>query len=284
MKFRAASTLEYTAAGPATLMFCIRVRASPSRRLLREKLEVAPPLPGEWIVTKEDNGFDRFQVAQAGTLKLAYSVEVEAEMRTLDPGMLRKTPPARLDSRVVPYLFPSRYCQSDLLSRLAWKKFGAIQGAYSQVTAINSWIHENIEYVPGVTRSATSAFDTVTERAGVCRDFAHLGIALCRALNIPARYISAYAVQLQPPDFHACYEAFIGEHWVVFDPTRLAPVNGLLKIGAGQDAADISVCTIFGMARGARQQVECVSLDPAFQPLSLDNPEVAVCLDPGSSP
>ena len=76
--------------------------------------------------------------------------------------------------------------------------------------AINEWIHENVEYVRGSTNSVTSAYDTVTQRTGVCRDFAHLAIALCRALNIPARYFTGYAYELEPPDFHACFECYIG--------------------------------------------------------------------------
>jgi transglutaminase-like putative cysteine protease len=90
------------------------------------------------------------------------------------------------------------------------------------------------------------AFDTVTERVGVCRDFAHLGIAFCRALNIPARFAAGYAYQLNPPDFHAYFEAFLGDRWYLFDPTRLVAKDGLIRIGTGRDAADISFATIFG--------------------------------------
>jgi transglutaminase-like putative cysteine protease len=103
----------------------------------------------------------------------------------------------------------------------------------------------------------TSAYDTVTQRTGVCRDFSHLGIALCRALNIPARYFSGYAYQLEPSDFHACFECFIGGSWVVFDATRLSHLNGLVRIGAGRDAADASVASIFGSASCSRIKVDC---------------------------
>ena len=90
------------------------------------------------------------------------------------------------------------------------------------------------------------AADTATERAGVCRDFAHLGITFCRALGIPARFVSAYAWQLDPPDFHACFEAYLGDRWYLFDATRLAPTNGLVRIGTGRDAADTAFATVFG--------------------------------------
>ena len=136
--------------------------------------------------------------------------------------MVEATPVAELKASAIPYLFPSRYCQSDRLSRLAWDLFGKIENPHKQVVAISDWIHDNVEYLRGSTNSMTSAYDTVTQRTGVCRDFAHLGIALCRALNIPARYFSGYAYKLDPPDFHACFECFIGGSWVVFDATRLA--------------------------------------------------------------
>src|SRR4029078_4640297 len=101
------------------------------------------------------------------------------------------------------YLFPSRYAQSDRLNRLAWDLFGAIENPHEKVVGIPDWIHDNVEYLRGSTASITSAFDTVTQRTGVCRDFSHLGIALCRALNIPARYFSGYAYHLAPPDLPA---------------------------------------------------------------------------------
>jgi transglutaminase-like putative cysteine protease len=97
----------------------------------------------------------------------------------------------------------------------------------------------------------------VTQRTGVCRDFSHLGIALCRALNIPARYFAGYAYQLEPPDFHACFECFIGGSWTVFDATELAHLNGLVRIGTGRDAADAAVASIFGSVMCQRIAVTC---------------------------
>jgi len=116
------------------------------------------------------------------------------------------------------------------------------------VTRICNWIFERVEYLSGKTTATTSAFDTVTELAGVCRDFAHLAIAFCRSLGIPARFVSAYAYGLNPPDFHAYIEAFLGGRWILFDPTRLAPQSSFVRIGQGRDAADTSFATIFGGA------------------------------------
>jgi transglutaminase-like putative cysteine protease len=111
--------------------------------------------------------------------------------------------------------------------------------------------------VRGSTNSDTSALDTVIQRTGVCRDFAHLGIALCRAVDIPARYLSGYAYELDPPDFHACFECYIGGAWLVFDATRLAHLNGLVRIGTARDAAEASVASVFGSVQCTQVQVHC---------------------------
>ena len=136
-----------------------------------------------------------------------------------------------------------------MLVRLAQHEFGKLQRGFSRVTAICNWIHDNVEYLRGSTNPLTSAYDTATERAGVCRDFAHLAIAFCRAVSIPARFVAGYAYALQPPDFHAYFEAYLDGGWYIFDPTRLAPQTGLIRIGTGRDAADTSFATIFGPAK-----------------------------------
>ena len=154
--------------------------------------------------------------------------------------------PADLPLDILYYLYPSRYCQSDRLLRFVAAEFGDLVPGYSRVTAICNWIYDNVLYLSGSSDSLTSACDTAIERVGVCRDFAHLGIAFCRALNIPARFVSGYAYGLNPPDFHAWFEAYLGGRWYLFDPTRLVPQNGLIRVGTGRDAADVSFATIFG--------------------------------------
>jgi len=272
MKFQVNCHIEYAITSPATLLFNIRPRMTSSQRVLEERLVFTPEHSTELIVTEPDyNRFDRIVVQGIETLSVDYQATVEVEHQRLNPELLRKTAPHKLDHKQLPYLLASRYCQSDRLGRFAWKKFGHITGVYEQVLTITEWIHDNVEYLPGTTTSATSAYDTPTECAGVCRDFAHLGIALCRALTIPARYFTGYAWNLNPPDFHACFEAYIGDRWVLFDPTRLASPNGLVNIGSGRDAADVAVCTIFGMARTITQSVDCQVLDPQFQAMTVDD-------------
>jgi len=269
MRFQIFSRLGYTLSPPATLLFNVRVRPSASLRVIEEKLTLEPPAETELIISQpEQNRFDRLQTHELTEFILEYRAVVEASYKTVDVQQLSKESPAHMDHTWIPYLMPSRYCQSDSLGRLALQKFGHIHSPYDQVSAITEWIHSTVEYLPGATNSSTSAYDTVTQCAGVCRDFAHLGIALCRALTIPARYFTGYAYQLQPPDFHACFEALIGGKWLLFDATRLAPLNGLVRIGYGRDAADVSVCTTFGYVQLNISEVRCELLEGDFEPLS----------------
>jgi transglutaminase-like putative cysteine protease len=177
-----------------------------------------------------------------------------------------------MDYSVFPYLYPSRYCQSDKLYRLANNLFGHIVNPFEKVITLTNWINKNVQYLSGSTNSQTSAFDTVTEQSGVCRDFAHLGIALCRALTIPARYFTGYAYHLKPADFHACFEAYIGNEWVLFDATRLVPLNGLIKIASGRDAADTAIANIFGNVIFTSMQVSCELAEDGFEPFYYEQP------------
>jgi len=155
------------------------------------------------------------------------------------------------------------------LFRLAHNLFGNIENPFEKVVTLANWINRNVEYRSGSTNSQTSAYDTVTQQAGVCRDFAHLGIALCRALTIPARYFTGYAYQLKPGDFHACFEAYIGDEWILFDATKLVPLNGLIKIATGRDAADTAIANIFGDILFTSMLVECALADENFVPFYL---------------
>jgi transglutaminase-like putative cysteine protease len=152
----------------------------------------------------------------------------------------------QLPPEVLPYLLPSRYCPSDRLSHLAASEFGRTAPGYARVQTICDWINEHITYQYGVSTNATTAFETVTERMGVCRDFAHLGISMCRALNIPARYVSGYCLELAPQDFHAFFQAYLDGRWVTFDATEMQPRPALVTVAMGRDAADCAWCTFFG--------------------------------------
>lgn len=269
MRFAVSSVMEYEFEGPSTLILSLHAARTPSQQVLEEAFSIEPYVKHEEFVPHgEHSRFVRLHSGEHEQLKINYEASVEAEVSIIDASELAAVTVQSLDNATLPYLFPSRYCQSDMLGRLAWNKFGKIDNAYERVVAVTDWIYGNVEYVSGSTNANTSAYDTVTQRAGVCRDFAHLGVSLCRALNIPARYFTGYAYQLDPPDFHACFEAFIGGRWTVFDATRLAPLNGLVRIATGRDAADTSLATIFGPVKLKGMQVGCAFVGEGFKPLT----------------
>jgi transglutaminase-like putative cysteine protease len=268
MQFKVYSELEYQVLMPSTFIFNIQLSRSSSQSGIVESIIINPFYPLEEFTSQDGRTrFIRLQVNDQAAFKISYAATVESQYKIIDETRyLNNFPMATLHADVIPYIFPSRYCQSDKLQKLANKEFGKIENTYLRVLAINEWIFNNVEYITGSTNSGTSALDTISERAGVCRDFAHLGIALCRALSIPARYFTGYSYKLYPQDFHACFEAYIGGEWLLFDPTMLAPLNGLIKIANGRDAADASVASIFGNAFCTVINVQCDCTDPNFQP------------------
>ncbi|MEO6030050.1 MAG: transglutaminase family protein, partial [Candidatus Binatia bacterium] len=181
MIFEIGCELEYTAKFPSTLILSIYAQRNASQTIRAEHFTVEPKVAThEFVAEGGGNRFLRLQTGKHKKLHLSYAATVEADCKERPAHTIATTPIAELDSAALPYLFPSRYCQSDRLAKLAWDLFGAIEKPYDTVIAITDWIHDNVEYVRGMTTSETSAYDTVTQRVGVCRDFAHLGIALCR--------------------------------------------------------------------------------------------------------
>jgi len=267
MKFKVFSELEYQVLMPSTFIFNIQLSSTPMQSVLEEFVRIDPFYPFEEFTSWDGNTrFIRLQVKDPVTFKISYSATVDCYYKIFEESnFLNSGSVDKMNADVIPFIFPSRYCQSDKLQKLATKQFGNIYNPYQKVLAINEWIYKNVEYLSGSTNSVTSAIDTLTERAGVCRDFAHLGIALCRALSIPARYFTAYSYKLVPQDFHACFEAYIGGEWLIFDPTMLVPLNGLIKIANGRDAADASVASIFGDIFCNLINVNCECIDNGFQ-------------------
>jgi transglutaminase-like putative cysteine protease len=281
MRFNVSSQVSYTVNGPSTLILNVHALRNGAQMIQQESFALEPKVKcEEFVLDQGQNRFVRIETGAAKELKVTYRATVDTQVRLIPMDKLMAMTVGKLDRNVIPFIYPSRYCQSDKLGRLAYSKFGNIKHPFQKVTAITNWIYANVQYLSGSTNWQTSAYDTVTERAGVCRDFAHLGIALCRALNIPARYFAGYAPQLNPPDFHACFEAYIGGCWLVFDPTRLVPLNGLVRIANGRDAADAAVATIFGPARSTAVEVSCEPAEAGFTPLApAQLTKKGVCLD-----
>ena len=268
--FDIAADLRYRVLKRSTMLLNIHALSSSRQTILSESFEAHPGVSWEeFPLETGENRYIRLDTGDVDSLSIRYRVRVETRTQMIGHDEIREVPVSRIDRTAIPYLFPSRYCQSDRIGRLADKLFDGIADPYDKAVAVADWIHDNIDYLSGSTDSATSAFDTVTQRAGVCRDFAHLGIAMCRAMSIPARYFTGYACGMEPPDFHACFEACVGNRWFIFDPTRRAPLNGLVRIAHGRDAADASLATIFGAMQMESLEVSCTSED--FQPLAAED-------------
>ena len=268
--FRVGCDLDYNVTGPSACIFNVSVVNNSFQRVLNEAFTTEPQLQVEESRSPiEEKRLHRFSVGP-GALRVHYSATVELSHHVQPADGVPETPPGALPANVVPYLYPSRYCQSDILVRLANHEFRTLQPGFSRVTAICNWIHDNVEYLRGSTNPHTSAYDTATERAGVCRDFAHLAIAFCRAVAIPARFVAGYAYALEPPDFHAYFEAYLDGCWYIFDATRLAPQTGLIRIGTGRDAADTSFATLFGAVEFSSMKVTMEPTDGQIPRYSTD--------------
>ena len=245
---RVACELRYRVTAPTSFLFNVAVANTTHQAVRQEHFTIVPY--AEYTVEnvgEEGNRVVRLQ-AKVGDFSLQYQATVTLEPEVDDPPTIMEAEHPELPSEVLPYLNPSRYCESDRLLRLAGKEFGEIAPGYSRVAAICDWTHARLDYVAGSTDARSSACDVLVQRAGVCRDFAHVALTLCRALSIPARYVSGYAVGLNPPDFHGFFEAYLGTRWYLFDATRMVPRDGLVRIGTGRDAADAAFATVIGAA------------------------------------
>ena len=240
--------LDYQLSGPCDFLFQVHALNGIDQSVLRESLQLSPRLqPHVYADPTVGHRFLRLR-AEAGGFSLRYRARVERCAQPVDRHA-PEVPISALPDDVLHNLMPTRYCESDLLGSAAFKLFGGLPPGHARVQAITDWVHDNIEYRIGSTQPTTTARDVFVQRAGVCRDFAHLAITFCRALNIPARLVVGYAIfEDPPPDFHAVFEAFIGGRWVMFDPTRMSPVEDLVRIAVGRDAKDVAFATIFGPA------------------------------------
>ncbi len=170
-----------------------------------------------------------------------------------------------LPDHVLSYLLPTRYCESDRFIDLGREIVADASPGYDQVVAIDQWIRQNIRFNSNVPTFQLSAIEVNQQGEGVCRDLAHLGIALCRGLCIPARMVVGYLYGLEPMDFHAWFEAYVGGRWYTFDSTQASPKGGLIAIAYGRDAADVAIFNQFGPTLYPRQmsvQVEKLASAP----------------------
>ncbi len=238
--------LQYLATGLSDFVFNIQASHNNWQDIMEEKLTFNPDYPatfglghtGQNRLLRVSNIVNSFSIRYQATVNVSYPSPTGNELEI-------KISNLPLD--VIPYIWSSRYCESDAILKLANELFGQLTPGYSRVEAICQWIRDNINYQPGITNSITSSRNILDGGKGVCRDFSHLGISFCRALNIPARFVTGYAHFSEPPnDFHAIFEAYLGDRWILFDPTAMSPVDELVRIATGRDASDTAFSTIFG--------------------------------------
>ena len=253
--------LHYEITPPSSdFIFSIHAAQTPHQIVIAESLAISQPLlTNLYTDPVTHTRFLRLQ-ALPGPLTVHYGATVDLDHYTAAPEQLHEVPIANLPGQVLPYLYPSRYCQSDRLHKLAVKEFGGLWQGYSRVLAIRDWVMNRVTFQSNTSNGNTTAVDTLVEEVGVCRDFAHLMIALCRAVNIPARFATGidYGADpiLGPPDFHAYVEVYLSGRWYIFDPSGTAIPMGFVRFATGRDAADSAFATIFGGVRGMAPVME----------------------------
>ncbi|MEY2632401.1 MAG: hypothetical protein RIR00_1055 [Pseudomonadota bacterium] len=253
---------------PADFVFNIQAATTACQRVISESLHINQAVAQHFhFDALHRNRLLRLR-AETGRLTVNYQAEVEIGHHWDSPAHLIEMPIHALPTDVLPYLYPSRYCESDKIQALANREFGHIPPGYGRVDSIRSWVNQHLRFTSGSSNFSTSAMDTLSQRVGVCRDFAHLMIAICRALNIPARFSSGldYGADpaLGPTDFHAYVEVYLGHRWYLFDPSGTAVPMGFVRIGTGRDAADIAFATIFGSINAS---VPVLTIEAVVDPL-----------------
>ena len=251
VRLRYGVDLQYDVRAPAC-DFILNVQAARTahQQVISEKLEVNQPVQQHGFVDAQTGTrFLRLR-ANEGPLRVHCESVLELMHHRAQSAALPEVPISDLPAATLPYLYPSRYCQSDRLIKFAFGQFGKINMGYSRVQAIRDWVQGHVEFLSGTSDANTSAIDTLVTKQGVCRDFAHLMIALCRAVNVPARFATGMdygaAPELGPTDFHAYVEAYVGHRWYLFDPSGTAIPMGFIRLATGRDAADCAFASIFG--------------------------------------
>ena len=261
--------LEYEILHESDFIFNIHPVNTAHQRVTWESLVVTPHT--EPTLEAADSFGNRHMRIHAdpGSLLVQYGAIVDVDHFYEMPHLIEEVPIRALPAETLQYIYPSRYCQSDKLSSIAQHQFAGMPKGYQRVMAICEWVRARTRFQSGATNSLISAYETYQEQVGICRDFAHLMIAICRALNIPARFVTGidYGADpgLGPTDFHAYVEVFLGDRWYLFDPTGISPHTGLLRIGTGRDASDVSFATIFGTVKSAQPRIRIDVSDDATE-------------------
>jgi transglutaminase-like putative cysteine protease len=242
----------YESDGPVPMLILAQVRPDDGHGIIYESRWTQPAVPIHEYADSFGNVCWRL-TAPGGPLTIRYDavVDIEGEPDPVLPELPLR-PVQDLPDDTLTFTLPSRYVQSDLLMTAAWELFGATPPTWARVQAICDWVHNNITFQTGASTPTTTAVDTYEQRIGVCRDFALLAVAFCRAMNVPARYGFGYLpdIGVVPPDvpmdFHSWFEAFVGDRWYTFDARHNEPRIGRIFVGRGRDAVDVALTTSYG--------------------------------------
>jgi transglutaminase-like putative cysteine protease len=259
MQIRYGFDIDMTIMQPTTLVTLMDVHPSRRHDLVHETpIESSQTIPIETFIDSYGN-VSRRLTARAGSLALRLEGVLRDSGRRddVDPSAAA-LPPSELPADVLPFLMASRYCENDLLSNFAWSQFGPVISGWAKVQAICDFVHDRLRFSYPEARETRTAAQAMEERTGVCRDFTHLAITLCRCMNIPARFCNGYLGDIgvpqdpAPMDFNAWFEAYLGGRWFTFDARHNQPRIGRILISRGRDAADVAMITSFGPHRLGR--------------------------------
>ena len=258
----------YEASAPTPMVLLIKPRIDRWQHIEKEQFSFEPHFPLEEHEDEHGNMVHRL-ILPAGRTRVRHDAFVAVPSVPENYGAIDDPMPiAEVPMQLLRYVLPSRYCDSDKLLDFAFQRFGNVPQGLQRVQAICDWVHKNIEYRFGSGSPTTSAFDIVSQGFGVCRDFAHAAVALCRTFNIPARYVTGYVPDVafidpgSPMDFHAYFEVFVGGRWQTFDARFNVPRIGRIKIACGLDAVDGAFSTVYGAASLVKFDVWAYQVDP----------------------
>jgi transglutaminase-like putative cysteine protease len=262
MRIRAGYEIVYDCPAPTPMLLVLNVHPSRASDLLTpDRIEFDPPLEASLYHDMFGNTCHRI-LAPTGLLRISSGfVARDSGAPDEQPPETEQMPVELLPPEVLVYLLGSRYCETDRLSDAAWSLFGHVQGGSARVRAICDFVHDRVTFGYEYARPTKTAWDAYVERQGVCRDFAHLAVTLCRCMNIPARYCTGYLGDIgvpasdAPMDFSGWFEVYLGGRWYTFDARHNAPRIGRILMARGRDATDVAIATTFGSCTLAGFQV-----------------------------
>lgn len=254
MRVRVGCEFQYQSSAPVPAIWQVRPRGDVEGTVLDATWESVPSLAVSSYRDLYGNPCDRLVLPEGPTtVRYDALVEVSGDWDAAGTGAAQ-VPVQDLPDEALIFVLPSRFCPSDLLGDEAWNLFGSIEPGWPRVQAVCDWVHHNIRFDYGTASPRFSAVDVYEARTGVCRDFAHLAITFCRALNVPCRYTFGYLpdIGVEPPDlpmdFCAWFEAYLDGQWWTFDPRNNEPRTGRVVVGRGRDAVDVAMVTTYGPA------------------------------------